>query len=179
VRAVSLEDAKEVARIQSLTPPEEAFKGKRGYQRKYDKNGRYKWRYRYKSNENGKLTREGAEVQEMLMPSLRASSERQAKHKAPVVALKDQGGQVHYVDPALAEGAARQNGWSHRWRAGGESVESGVDGMLWRWLRHKKEWEPTGRYEAGILGRTVECKGIQRDPDGHPWRGLEGRWVRI
>jgi hypothetical protein len=100
--------------------------------------------------------------------------------------LRDDNGGVRYVDAALADGAARRNGWSHVWRAHGASVERGVDGMLWRSLGGA--WMPTGRWCLGtplsVKSRppqgkrdgSIKTAGVQRDPDGEPWRWIDGEW---
>lgn len=62
----------------TLLPTEADFKGKKGYRRRYRKDGSYTWRYRFKPNENGKLTKEAVEVGERMRGFNVAEMERQS-----------------------------------------------------------------------------------------------------
>lgn len=172
------EHVADLAKNEKLKPKEEHFIGRKGYERKYRPDGSYKWRYKFKPNDQGKETREGAMVKEMLRPWQRAEAERSAKNQAMVerVAQRDRDGQIHYVDAALADATARKAGRSHAWRAGGVRAERGIDGMWFRLIRD--EWEPTGRLEIKTCGKRCPRGGIQRDPDGNRWAYFAGAWRR-
>jgi hypothetical protein len=98
-----------------------------------------------------------------------ADAERQAKLAKPEQAalLTPEG--VRHVDPALAEQTARQNGWTHHWRAGGSRVESGIGGMLWRRCPDGS-WEPLGRRTlTDPYFESEPLDSIQFDPAGNAW----------
>jgi hypothetical protein len=177
-RTLTPAEVKEVGRVQRLKPKETDFIGKPGYRRTYRPDGKYDWSYEFKANDNGKVTNEAREFGERLLPFQRADTERQSRLQSKVekVRLKDQNGNTHYLDAALA-GVGCPEGWSHSWRPRGATVERGVTGMLWR--RAPKGWEPLGVRCLGVplSGRaTVSPRGIQRDPDGNPWRHVMGKW---
>lgn len=185
-REMTLEQVREVGRCQALLPRESEYVGKPGYERKVMPDGSYKWRYKFQQNDGQRIgtkrTREGNEVLERLKPFIRADTERHLKLAAreEQVALRDQDGGTRLVSAGLADQAARRNGWSHRWRARGNPVKSGVDGMQFRLIRD--EWEPLGVYCLGepIVGpKHVPRRGIQHDPDGAPWRFVAGRWRKV
>jgi hypothetical protein len=163
-------------------PRESDFIGKPGYSRTYNDDGSYSWRYQFRPNDgHGKPTREGAEAIEMMRPSIAADTERNAKLQAriPRAKLVDQDGGVQFVDAAKADVVAQRNGWRHRWRAGGRRVERGPDGMLFAWDSHGRAWEPLGVRCLGTPlrgGARVSRRGLQRDPDGMPWRWIAGEW---
>lgn len=72
------------AKNRDLLPTEADFKGKKGYSRRYRKDGSYSWRYRFKPNENGRLTKEAQEVGALMHGFNLAEMERQsAKAGAP------------------------------------------------------------------------------------------------
>jgi hypothetical protein len=170
-------DPKGIEKNNKLKPTESDFKGKKGYKRTYRPDGSYEWSYSFTPNENGKKTKEAQEVGEALKPWQRAEVERMARRPVkPKDKLRDQNGEIRLIDPAKADLTARKNGWSHVWRAGGVPVESGVNGMLFR--RNGNGWEPTGRLEAGVMGREAPTDQVQHDPDGNPWvyNGME--WSR-
>jgi hypothetical protein len=129
-----------------------------------------KWRVRFQPNDgHGKFTKVGAEVLDIMRPGMRADAERQAKLAKPEQAalLTPEG--VRHVDPALAEQTARQNGWTHHWRAGGSRVESGIGGMLWRRCPDGS-WEPLGRRTlTDPYFESEPLDSIQFDPAGNAW----------
>ena len=183
-------DAKRAIRRKHGTG-EEPYIGKRGHYRKYREDGSYTWGYRFQPNEGGRLTREARHVGEAEGPQIRAEAEYHSATQAglPRVALKDAHGAVQYVDPGLAEATARRNGWNHAWRVGGNRVEVGIDGMLFREIAGR--WDPTGRWcigtpndwskppKGGRKDGSMICRGIQRDPSGVPWRGIGDSWEMI
>jgi len=144
-----------------------------------DANGRFQYAYEFKPNEGGKLTREAHEALEWMKPATdeglrRSMSQQTARDR---VRLRDTDGRSRIIDAALAEQTARRNGWSHVWRAGGLTVESGVEGdMLWRQVADG--WEPTGRKTVGVLGEPADVTVVQFDPDGEPWTWNGSEWVR-
>lgn len=179
VKIESAIDVGTIAQANKLRPTESDFAGKKGFKRRYRKDGSYEWRYRYKPNDHGKVTREGAEVQEMLRPFQRADIERTARDQAKreKVNLRDANGALHAIDAPLADAIARQRGWTHARRSKRHRVERGVDGMLWQLDR--VGWRPLGVRCLGtpISGkRTISKIGIQRDPSGNPWRWIAGEW---
>lgn len=130
---------------------------------------------------NGERTQAGKELQEMATPYFRAETERGRAMSArqPKELVRDLNGGLVGVHPALAESTCNRHGWSAVSRARGAPVERGPDGMLFRWAAG---WMPLG---VRCLGTPLEgaaeipCVGIQRDPDGWPWRGLDdGEWIR-
>ena len=146
------------------------------------KPGAYTWHCPVTPNEGGKPTREGAAMLDLMKPHLEAERERAAKmnQNRTLAMLRNQRGEVQYVEPELAEGAARNNGWRHAWRARGNPVERGPDGMLFRLERD--EWVALGVRCLGTPlsgGSGVPRKGTQHDPDGHPWQWIAGEWRRI
>lgn len=182
MNVVTPTEVAEQARVQKLAPVEGDFIGKKGYERKYNPDGSYKWRYSYTPNEGGKQTRESHEVWEMMKPFVAADTERvhKKRHGIERATLKDKDGRVRLVRAAQADACARQNGWTHAWRAGGASVASGPQGMLFR--RAPEGWEPLGVRCLGTPlrgNREVPCRGVQFDPSGMPWRGLGDHWVRM
>jgi hypothetical protein len=181
-RVVTPQQVADIGRCQGLLPREADFVGRKGYRRTTRPDGSYAWRYRFQQNVGGKRTRAGHEVLERMTPFIRADTERHAKLEAkrPRAALKDRDGGVRYLDPALADDAARRNGWSHNWRARGNTVERGVDGMLFRCAAGA--WEPLGVNCLGapLRGTShVPRRGIQHDPSGRPWRWIAGEWRRV
>ena len=181
----------EMRKARSLMPGEDQYVGKKGYARKYREDGSYEWRYRFQPNEGGRLTREAHEVGEHIAPFVRADHERHTKlqAKVPKVRLKDHNGQVRYLEPGLADATARRNGWSHAWVAGGNRVEVGIEGMLWREL--SDGWEPLGRWcitrpndwaqvpTRGKADGSFRCSGVLRDPDWNLWEASGRKWVRL
>lgn len=173
------EDVREVGAVARKLPREDWFIGKKGYRRTYRPDGTYTWEYRHRPNDGGKLTHAGAEGVEMLKPWLEASANRQAKVAARQehVAMRSADGELVYVVPERADDAARRNGWRHHWRSRGSPVVAGPDGMFFR--PGKQGWEPLGIRCFGQPLRgsaTVSKRGLQRDPDGRPWRWFCGRW---
>lgn len=176
-RGVSTEQVSQLAQVNKLRPKESDFIGKPGYERKYAKDGTYKWRYKFRPNDNGKLTREGAEVQERLRPFQEADTNRVlGLPKKPAVAMRDRDGKINYIDPTLADKQARKAGWTHVWRAGGASVERGVDGMLFR--RWRNGWEPLGVRCLGKPLVDAPLESPQRDPSMGIWVQNNGEWVK-
>jgi hypothetical protein len=166
--------------------------GKKGYERKYNPDGTYRWRYKYPVNDRGKPARAFSESVEMMAPYNRGAAEFYQKHHAgqPKAALLNHEGQTRLVEPALADQTARRTGWSHRWRAGGSRVESGPGGMLFRQVRGG--WEPIGE-GRWCLGTPLTTGGRPRcgkkdgamlrlypqmDPDGEVWEWTLGEWQR-
>lgn len=165
--------------------------GRKGYERKYNADGTYRWRYKYGVSNQGKPTREFSESVEMMAPYSRASVEFYQKHHAnkPKAALVDHEGRTRLVEPALADQTARRTGWSHRWRAGGSRVESGPGGMLFR-MKTRGGWEPIGngrwclgtpltaggRPRRGKMDGTMLRLYPQIAPDGEIWEWVLGEW---
>lgn len=104
------------------------------------------------------------------------SRESAARGAPSLVPMVGEGGIQKLVRPHRVKFEALRHGLkvkvSYR---GGFHVERGPDGMLFRWIGDR--WEPTGRVAAALTSDEVPCRGIQRDPDGRPWRGVRGRWV--
>lgn len=190
MREITATEVAERTANRNLCPTESDFAGLPGYQKSRRGNGR--WRYQFQPNDgHGRLTRAGSEVQERMAPYQRAEVARQLTASAALerVELRDSNGQTHYVEAALADDTARRDGWSHVGRHCGNPVERGPDGMLWK--RLQGVWEPTGRWctsepwtqtfrpEHGCRCGAMKCRGVQRDPDGQPWRGLGTEWVRL
>lgn len=176
------ERVKDIGRCQKMLPVESDFIGRKGYSRRYRADGTYEWRFRYRPNVNGKPTGTQSEVVERMRPFMRADTERHAKLESAKdrARLKDKDGAVRFVEPALADQAARRNGWTHSWRARGNRVERGFDGMLYRCA--SGTWEALGVHCLGTPLRgsaLVPRRGIQHDPDGHPWRFVAGEWRRV
>ena len=182
-RHITSEQVAEIGRVQRLKPKESDLIGKRGYRREYREDGSYEWRYRFKTNDRGRPTKQALEVGEMMRPFQVADAERHLKNQAREerVALRDRDGHSHFLDPALADQTARQNGWSHRWRARGAAVECGTGGMMWR--RARTGWEPLGVrcFGTPLFGGSarVSRRGLQWDPDGAPWRWNGTQWVEV
>lgn len=176
-------------KLNRVKPKEADFKGKKGYRETFDENGKRSWRYRFPVNEHGKMTKEAREVGEMFAPLARVEAELGATNKSPKAVMKDKDGNVQFVDPGLADATARRNGWTHSWRAGGNRVEVGIDGMLFMHWSHG--WEPMGRWcqttphdwskppKNGRKDGTMRCTGTQRDPSGDLWEAVKGEWVRL
>jgi hypothetical protein len=102
--------------------------------------------------------------------------QNQLQAKRPLEELRDAGGKTQKVWNIHAEQVAKTKGLKPVWRVGGTPLELGPEGMLWR--RWRKSWEPTGRYQVGVLGELVPCIGVQHDPDGQPWVAPNGEWRR-
>lgn len=184
-------DIAEQTRVRKLAPTESEYVGRPGYERKYREDGSYTWRYRFRPNEGGRLTREASEVGEHMAPFVQADAERHAKRQAkiPKVKLKDKDGRVRYLEPGLADATARKNGWSHAWDVGGNRIEVGLEGMLWRLVAG--QWEPTGRWctsrpfghsprpKRGKADGSFKCSGMLRDPDWNLWEARGRKWVRL
>lgn len=176
------EQVAEVGRCQRLLPKESDFIGKKGYKRKYRPDGTYEWKYSYTTNHNGKLTKEAQEVIQMMTPFSKADTERHLKMQRtkPRATLRDHKGQLCQVDESMADQTARANKWHHHWRPRGNRVEFGPDGMLFRCVGG--DWEPLGVRCLGtpLRGKAlVPRRGIQHDPDGDPWRWINGKWRRV
>lgn len=185
---------KDKASVRKLLPTEKDFIGRPGYERKYtgelNHSGEpiYKWRYKYRPNVDGKWTKEGGEVLERMRPFMKADSERHMRLEAQKqrAKLKDQSGAVHYVEPHLASTAAQRNGWGHVVSRGRNRVEVGLDGMLFKLIGNNwhplgrwclsEPWGQAGRPKGGRRDGSMVSRGIQRDPDGVPWRFVEGEW---
>lgn len=155
--------------------------------------GKREWRLRVRTHDrNGQRTAEGKRLQGMMMPYVRSEAARArmlAGRQGGTVPMRDQNGSVHHV-PAHLEGHTAGRGFHSASRPGGNRVERGAEGMLWR-LSHG-EWRPMGRWCTGtpsarparvFVGArrdgSVRCIGLQHDPDGAPWRALDGRWVPL
>lgn len=191
-RRMTPQQVSDIGKCQSLLPTESDFKGKRGYWRKYrsDGSGRYEWGFKFRPNVDGKRTRAGQAVVEMMAPFSEADSRRfrTQEKNSPRAALRDHDGQIRVVDAALADSTAQRNGWSHAFRVGKGRTERGVDGMLFKW--DGLAWWPTGRWcssapftqthrpKDGRRDGSMILRGRQRDPDGHPWRYVAGSWRR-
>lgn len=175
--SLGAKELSEIGRCRKLLPTEKDFIGRKGYARKYRADGSYEWTYDYKPNVQGKKTKAAAEVEEMMRPFHQADLERNHKLRGggPKAAFKDERGQVQYLAPESL--ASKPSSWRHHWRAGGVPVVAGPQGMLFRWI--KRQWEATGRLEAGIIGKRAPRYGIQRDPDGVPWRFVGGEWRAV
>ena len=166
----------------ALRPKWKDLEGKPGFRKHYTDPVRpnyFEWTYDIKPNDgHGKPTREGAEMVEMLLPSIAADTERGLKLNArvPRSSLRDQDGNTQFVEAWRADETAARNGWGHRWRARGRRVERGEGGMLWAWDRG---WMPLGVRCLGtpLVGSAkVSREGFQFDPDGNPWRWIAGEW---
>lgn len=189
-KTMTVAQVREKSRIKKLLPTRDDFRGKAGY-REFEKplaDGST-WEYRWTPNDgHGRPTRETGMVGEAMKEFQRADTARHVANQSatPRAAMRDANGAVQYVDAAFADGAARQNGWGHVWRPRGASVERGVDGMMWRLLGGA--WTPTGRWclgtpatqssrpPAGKRDGTIKTNTMQRDPDGEPWRWINGEW---
>lgn len=179
-RAMTPEQFREYDRVSRLRPKESDFIGKPGYKRTYRKDGTYSWRYRYKPNHGeNRPTKESAEVWERMKPFVAADTARKLSRERPAKAvLRDQDGGVRYLDPALADKAARRNGWTHYWRAAGNRVERGIDGMLFR--SAPRGWEPLGVRCLGAPATAEAAAPLpspQRDPFGNEWVAAGDGWV--
>lgn len=175
---ITPQEVAEVGRVERLKPTEADFTGKPGHWRKYRADGTYEWGFKFRPNEDGKLTRDAEMVGEMFRPHNRAALEHQSLKKAakPRETLRDGDGRVHFVDARLAPAAAARNGWHHHWRPRGNPVERGRGGMLWRWAGR---WEPLGVRCLGtpLFGRReVDEDSVQFDPDGEAWEHVDGEW---
>ena len=144
---------------------EKDFQGLPGYARRYRKDGTYEWRYRFRPNAYGRPTKEAERVRDLMLPSFKISTQR-----AALMA------QASAASAALVGSTTDADGWSRPSRVGGNPVERGVDGMLFRWS--VRRWEPLG---VRCLGTPLfdhgPLKSPQRDPDGHLWWGEEGEWL--
>lgn len=172
-------DVKEKAALERLKPTEADFAGKPGYSRKYKPGGGYDWSYKFRPNEDGKLTNEAQEVGEMMSNFNRVSLEHQVKTQANVSreTLLDGNGRKQYVEAGMADAVARKNGWRSAWKPGGNLVERGSRMMLFRWIAG--DWYPLGVRCLGTplsgaarLPRT----GLYRDPSEGVWRWKAGEW---
>lgn len=145
--------------------------------------GKSEWVVDVKTHDsNGEMTRDGKKLDSAMRGYMKAKTEqgRALTGLLPTpVAVKDGDGVRRYIQPHLADEAARKHGWSSGDRPGGNRVERGPGGMLFRLLHGK--WEPLGVtcLSTPHVGRSVKPRGLQYDPDGHPWRKVEGRWRRV
>jgi hypothetical protein len=172
------QQVKEKAACEKLLPTEKDFAGRPGYSRKYRPDGTYEWKYSYRPNVDGKLTKEGGEVIERMKNFTRADSERHLKNQKKVdrAKMKDKDGGVRFVEASLADEAARRNGWSHALSGRRCRIETGPDGMLFK--LEPRGWRPLGRWclsrpfsqgkrpETGRKDGTMRPVGVQLDPDG-------------
>ena len=180
---------KETGRIERLKPVEKDFINKPGYERKYRKNGKYDWRYRFQANKGtGTLTREAREVQEMMAPYVKASDEYQRGKQAaiPKVEVRAPNGVVQQVEERKL-GQLERQGWKKPRRVRTYHDQRGSSGMLWKWV---DGWEPTGRWcytkpffpekkpPDGRPDGSMKGTGIHYSPDGEPWRRVAGAWER-
>lgn len=188
----AVQRVKDLRDTRKLLPTEKDFIGRPGYERKYnrDGSGRYKWRFRFRPNVDGKWTKEGAEVLERMRPFWKKDNERHQKNEAKKerAAMRDRDGRVQYVDPHLADKAAERNGWGHFTHRSRNVIETGPDGMLWKWL--SGGWYPTGRWclstpysqknrpKGGKSDGSINF-GVQHDPNGTPWRFVGGEWQSL
>lgn len=181
-RALTSEQVAENASVRSKLPTERDFKGKKGYWRKYRPDGSYEWGCRFRPNADGKRTNAASEVLEMMRPHSEAATalairRAQSQDKA---ALRDKDGGIRLMAPAVADAAARRNGWHHHWRPRGNPVEQGPEGALFSW--RGGEWVCLGVRCMGTPlkgSRNVPRRGIQHDPDGNPHRFIAGDWRRV
>lgn len=98
-------------------------------------------------------------------------------HSTPMVRAADKHGRRVWLVADKAERELRRGGLKYISKIGGLRVivEHGPDGMLFK--LEKDEWVPTGRTALSLL--SPEVSGIQRDPDGFPWRKIRGNWRRL
>jgi hypothetical protein len=151
---------------------------------KNERTGRSEWVIDVTTHErNGTMTRHGKKLASEMAPFMKAKTEqgRSLASRLPApVALKDDSGIRRYVQPHLVDEAVRRNGWrsGESWR-GGHRVERGSPDMLYRLIHG--EWEPLGVtcLSRPFVGSSVNARGLQYDPDGHPWRVIEGAWRRV
>lgn len=182
----------EIGRVRALLPGEAQFKGRKGYKKRYcfnadgtprrsiyDGHHVHEWRYDYKTNEKGKLTREASEVLEMMRPFSKADVARHLNNqgKKPLVRLRNRAGGIDYLPPEIAETASGRKGRTHIWTVrGGEfrGVCWGPDGM--GFVRMRGEWRPTGKLGVGVFARKAPRSSAQRDPDGGLWLWIDRAW---
>jgi len=135
-----------IAKAQALKPTEAEFIGKKGYSRRYRKDGSYTWRYRFKPNLNGVKTKEQQEVESLMRPFHRADTERVAElqSRRERVSVRDGAGQRQYLEPDKVDETAQRNGWKHDWRGSGGMIRPEMpDGYRPRWVRKDGEWIDT------------------------------------
>jgi len=170
------DDLGERQRVERLRPQKSDFIGRKGFRQA---EGSSEWSYHWRPNDGARKTRQQHEVEDMTRPWRNAETERMAKlqGRSPRASLRDRDGGIRYVDAALADQAARRNGWSHHWRARGTRVERGIEGgMLWR--QCPGGWEPTGK---ACLGHPIEARrlpSLQVDPSGRIWRRVGRQWMK-
>ena len=167
MREVSQEVVAERGRIEKLKPKESDFMGKKGYRRKYNPDGSYQWRYRFKPNDGRKATREFNETVEMMRPFSRAAVELSSREQAkqPKVAMRDLNGNVQNIAPHLADKVAR-GGWRHAFMGRGTVTMVARAGVLWKMTR--SGWR--------MVQAPKKREGLLSDPAGELWRHVSGRW---
>lgn len=172
----------DIAKCQQLLPKESQFIGRKGYYRHYNKDGSYRWGFKYRPNVDGKTTKIGGEILDSMRPFMRADVARHQKLEAEKrrVAVRDGAGQIRMLEPHLAERARLEHGWGTPTVRGASKLYDGEGGMLWR--RRGDEWQPTGRRCLGrpLFGSAFVSKlSVQYDPDGNPWRWIAKKWRRV
>lgn len=104
-------------KINKLCPGEQAVAeafGESRIKRKFRPDGTYEWSMPFKPNDgHGRPTKDGAKVMDLMSGYWRADSERHTQNQSKVerVALRDEAGSVHYVEPHQVEGSANSNRW--------------------------------------------------------------------
>jgi len=178
--------AKAMRKARKLAPTKDDIKREfpKGYYEKLDEHGKRVWGAKVRTfDENGHKTREGAALEAMMNPFMKAEAERGRARPKPfeTTRMRDRDGGLREVPVHLAETAALKNGWSGVMRPQGNRVERGAGGMLWRLIHG--EWMPLGVTCLGtpLFGGdpNVPVRGLQYDPDGAPWRGIRGEWRRV
>lgn len=145
--------------------------------------GKQEWVIDVRTHErNGDMTRAGKKLDSAMRPYMAARTEQGRSMTSLLpkpVALKDGNGVRRLVQPHLADETARKHGWGSGERLGGNRVERGGGGMLWRLIHG--HWEPLGVtcLSTPHIGHSVKPRGLQYDPDGHPWRFVDARWRRV
>jgi len=115
-KTITKDQLKEIGRVQALKPKVTDFEGLPGFKFSEEKrpDGGTDVVASFPPNDgHGKLSRQAVIVQEAMTPFMRADTERHLRNQQMVerVALKDEAGSAHYIEPHRAEEVERRNGW--------------------------------------------------------------------
>lgn len=182
-RTLTVADVQEKARIAKKAPKVTDFIGRKGFTHRQELNeatGRVEDVVSWTPNVDGKKTRAALEVEEAMQGFTVADTERFATLSASLSheRMVDEQGRTQFVQPHMADDAAKRNGWRHRWRPGGQRLVSGSRGDL-LWYRDRDRWATRGKAQVGITARDGNPGIEQRDPDGNLWMRVEGKWVEV
>lgn len=131
------------------------------YEERPDGKGGHKWRVRYTSHENGKMSRLEREIYEAELPAARLSMER-----------------LRGRNPNLPEPGPLRDTKGRRVVPirSNDEYRRGPTGMVF--FRSGDGWRPTGRGHWSQAADNLPLDDVHLDPDGEPWHAPDGEWVR-